>query len=350
MSTLSRIGMPMYLRQAKDGTPLCDKESPLAEILFRWDAYSKLARHALSHGVTPQDLWRHRYAFHLPEPEKPTIVSLELTNICDLRCTYCPIVDGDGRRKGVMHEQTFAALLTGLAEMKIHRVHVRGWGEPTLHPQFPDFMRRLAQVVPFIDIVTNAQWRNDAVIDTLVETPVHRIDISVDVGGREHYEATRVRGDYQRLIKNLQTLRAKRDERRSKSMIIVRSMFRPSQVEAMQAERAEWAKYADAVMPAPVFRKSSRHAGGELYTLTAASDTYPRCYFPFNELVVSWNGDVPLCDNLALGHDADEVRVGNVERHSLPAIWNGAALRRLRNAHKHGIDEDRPLCKGCPTC
>jgi len=332
---------------------MCNKKSPLSEILFRFDAYFKLSLQALRAGIPLTELLRARYPFYLPEPKKPSMVSLELTNICNCSCIYCPI-SMDIRKKGTMSSEIFDKLLQYLREFKINRVHVRGWGEPTLHPKFPEYMKQLSNVVKLVDIVTNGQWKHPDIIHSLLSAPVHRIDISVDLGGKAIYEEVRHGASFDRLIENLSELRRLRDRLRSKSKIIIRSMFRPSQANLIEKEKKFYLKYADMILPSPIFRKSLNDEevihNSDIYTLTAAYDKFPRCYFPFNELFISWDGNVPLCDNLVLNQRVSEVIIGNLLVSSLKDIWEGNQLRRLRNAHKYEIDKYRPYCKGCPTC
>jgi len=54
-----------------------------------------------------------------------------------------------------MSEQTFARVIEDLTAMKRVRVHLRGWGEATLHPKFPEFVHKLARSATYVDIVTN---------------------------------------------------------------------------------------------------------------------------------------------------------------------------------------------------
>jgi len=202
--------------------------------------------------------------------------------------------------------------------------------------------------------VTNGQWKDPAVGRALVTAPVHRIDISIDAGGSEAYESSRRRSSYARLERNIKDLRRFKETFGSKSKIIVRSMFRPSQTQHLREEMKSWRKYADAVMPSPLVRPAKAAARSacqtDAYVLTTSDDEYPRCYFPFNEVNVSWDGAIPLCDNLVLGRVTGEFTLGNVKTHSLQEIWQGSEMRRLRNGHRYQINSDRKMCKGCTTC
>lgn len=343
-----------YVFQGKDGAEMCDKKSPVSEILFRFDAYSKLSLHALRAGIPLTDLIRARYPYRLPNPKRPTMAAIEFCNVCNLKCSYCPTRD-DQRPKGYMTRDVFSRVIDGIGEMKINRAHIRGWGEPTLHPNFGEYVARLGQAVRLVDIVTNGQWKDEEIMHDLLMAPVHRIDVSVDAGGFRQYEETRKGGRYDLVLNNLEKLKALRDQLKAKSIITVRCMFRPTQEKRLKKEMGFLRQYSDAVMPAPIFRNNRRttsapHDDADAYTLTAALDDYPRCHFPLNQLSVCWDGFVPLCDNLLLTHDEADVYVGNVLERSLEEIWRSDTLRNLRLAHKKNVIPGRAICRGCATC
>ena len=342
-----------YLYRADNGAQMCDKQSPFQEILFRFNAYSKLSVSALRAGIPVSDLIRARYPYYLPEPVKPTMLSIEFCNVCNLACSYCPRYD-DPRAKGYMEDKVFDRVIQGILDMNINRIHIRGWGEPTQHPRFADYVARLAKAAKYLDIVTNGQWKDDKVITNLLSAPVHRIDVSVDLGGRQVYETSRRGASYELVLHNLKSLKLIRDHMKSKSTVIVRSMFRPSQADALEKEKALMREFADAVLPAPIFRKTrernAEQPDEDIYTLTAVQDEYPRCHFPLNQLYVSYDGTIPMCDNLILTHDQGIINVGNVLEKPLQEIWSSDRLRSLRLAHKRNVIPGRTICRGCTTC
>jgi radical SAM protein with 4Fe4S-binding SPASM domain len=68
------------------------------------------------------------------------------------------------------------------------------------------------------------------------------------------------------------------------------------------------------------------------------------CAQPFQRLLVAWNGDVyPCCQ----GHNFPSL--GNVQDHTIKALWKGAAMNRLRKAHMNGRQGKIPQCKVCET-
>ncbi|MBR5449309.1 MAG: radical SAM protein, partial [Clostridia bacterium] len=63
---------------------------------------------------------------------------LEITNICNLRCSFC---HGTKREKRMLTDEEFELITDHLAgNVKFLYFHLMG--EPLLHPSFPHFVKR----------------------------------------------------------------------------------------------------------------------------------------------------------------------------------------------------------------
>ena len=74
------------------------------------------------------------------------------------------------------------------------------------------------------------------------------LEISVDASDKASYEASRIGGKFERLIDNLTLLRHERDERTAPTIINLRLMLRPSDLDRQQELKQFWHQYADTVM------------------------------------------------------------------------------------------------------
>lgn len=73
------------------------------------------------------------------------IYQIELCNVCSLACPYCPHPH-QKRRRGMMDAQTFDKCLTlQLRTARRRPLHLHNFGEPTLHPDLPRFIRRATE-------------------------------------------------------------------------------------------------------------------------------------------------------------------------------------------------------------
>ena len=68
-------------------------------------------------------------------------LQVEITTHCNSACRYCPhTVYSDIWQSRHMTAKTFERLLPTMANVDL--VHLQGWGEPLLHPNFSDLVRR----------------------------------------------------------------------------------------------------------------------------------------------------------------------------------------------------------------
>ena len=63
---------------------------------------------------------------------------LEITNICNLRCSFC---HGTKRAARMLSDEEFEALTDRLSG-KVKFLYFHLLGEPLLHPRFPHFVKR----------------------------------------------------------------------------------------------------------------------------------------------------------------------------------------------------------------
>lgn len=98
---------------------------------------------------------------------------LEITNICNLNCLFCPKTD---REKAYMTTDGFNAITDRLkGEIKFLYFHLMG--EPLLHPRLAEFITT-AREKGFVPIITT----NGTLLPkahTLLETGLHKIQISL---------------------------------------------------------------------------------------------------------------------------------------------------------------------------
>lgn len=152
-------------------------------------------------GVT----WRLQFARRLLgiAARKPLVgplrVSLEVTHLCNLRCSFCeshgslqatPITE---RREYVggrhtMSPDTVAALCRSLARMHVARVELSGKGDPIAHPQLAAIVRIIKEAGLICSLVTNGTLAQPDLAATLVETRLDRLNVSLNAASREVYE------------------------------------------------------------------------------------------------------------------------------------------------------------------
>jgi MoaA/NifB/PqqE/SkfB family radical SAM enzyme len=248
-----------------------------------------------------------------------------------------------------MSRETFEAFLEGVRRLGVRRVRVVGNGEPTLHPDFPYFIGELARAVPYVSVLTNGQWKSPTkIIDAMLESPVSLIELSVEGGEKEGYESSRIGGRFERLIENLNSLKATKQALRSRSLTNIRLMLRPSERAMESRLKAFWSTYADTVMPQYlVALKRTKYTDDVYMPVQFHNQSYPKCSVPFKTIGVHWDGDVPLCSLSEEQIGAPGLVLGNVRTKKLGDLWNCTLMRQYREGHLRRDCSKMPICKGC---
>ena len=98
---------------------------------------------------------------------------LEITNLCNLSCTFCHKTARPIRR---MTAEEFEVLTDRLADIQHLYFHLMG--EPTIHPLLPHFIRR-AREKGFLPMLTTNGTLLERCGDALITPDLHRVNISL---------------------------------------------------------------------------------------------------------------------------------------------------------------------------
>lgn len=332
-----------------DGACLTDNRWERIKTLFPHYIFQTLE--GAKNGVPLLDLARTQFGLQLPLGKIPPGVHVELTNHCNLACTYCtsPLKP---RPQGMMSDETFYNMLHGFAESGIKRVYLVGLGESLLHPKFDEYAMALGRDVAYVSLTSNLQRVSDQNIETMMNAPIKLLNVSVDGITKEEYEKTRLRGKFEVLLTNL--LRVKQAKQVAKSRfpkVNIRVMLKPSQLANKKAYMDFYRPYADIVSLQYVVNISDTDE--DVFDLEVQEDRILRCNLTLKQIGVHWNGEVPLCTyahHQAGPAEYPNFLIGNVTHDSISEIWNHPLLRKYQMAHKRNDKTGLSLCAGCGGC
>lgn len=141
----------------------------------------------------------------------PTTLTLDPASVCNLRCPFCPTGAGFGTfERTIMTPERFSAITSHLRCDLIQRVELYNWGEPLLNPHIFDFIRFFSERQAEIELSSNFSHReyDDSFLDELVGSGLTTLVVSIDGASQEAYGKYRIRGDFERIIRNLKRLAA----------------------------------------------------------------------------------------------------------------------------------------------
>ena len=267
------------------------------------------------------------------QSEYPHTVDVELTNHCNLRCTFCcrRIMT---RKQGHMNDRTFHRILDEISGPKIPVRFIR-WGEPFLHPKILEYSQMVKDRGIPLHITTNGQLLTVEKMQALIDMGLDSIIFSMQGFDREGYKKNRVGGDYDvfaQAVKKMVHLRGSRE----KPYIMVTTTV--DQVNEKDSEyfRSYWGGLVDQV-------RVGRTVLSWFKDTVISNGDHPVCYEPFRQLSFNWDGDVTAC----CGDYEGLLVIGNIHRSGLLELWNGVLLGAIRTILSNGCYNYLTLCSKC---
>lgn len=310
-------------------------------------------RHWLFSRLRPGQLWNYvlgGVAFVLKRettPAWPAVVKIDISPVCNLRCTVCVHADPNGmpmieqQEFLPSHRMTVEQFRRIIDELrgKTATVSLYTWGDPLTHPDLDEMCRIAHDAGLQVHISTNFSFKlRDERIRSLVESGLTHLTVCVDGLSQEKYEKTRVGGRIDWVLDNLrrtmETRRALGRELPKVEVQYIKFQHNLDEVEAARKLTEELGIEQFADFWGALHNYADREPVSYETIAPRANRRLPQCYWPHFSMVIKWNGDViPCCEHrMAAQHmKGGDARVfGNVFRTSVREVWNGEEYRKAR--------------------
>ncbi len=262
---------------------------------------------------------------------------LEITNVCNLNCLFCPKTD---RKKHCMTPDEFE-ILTNKLSGKIEFLYFHLMGEPLLNPHLPRFIRR-AKEKGFVPIVTtNGTLLSDA--HEVIDAIPYKVQISL------HSQEGNGIEEFEKYIQQVMTFA---QEASLHGTIVVLRLWNEGGYNKQNKKLLElienhvpkpWQKRNDGwKMATNLYIEYDRmfewpDSQHEVYKEEAFF-----CYALRNQIGVLADGCVVPC---CLDHNGD-ITLGNLFEQSLEEILNSPRARTLYDGFTNHLAIE-PLCRRC---
>ncbi len=263
----------------------------------------------------------------------PDIVQIESTNLCNAKCVFCPR-DEMHRQQGVMDFELFRRIVDECADLGITHVRVHNYGEPFLDRQLVEKVRYAkSRGIAEVGMISNGSLITEEIARGMIDAGLDAINISVDAGGREVFERTRVHLKYDTVIGNIRTLARLREEAGRRRPRLILSFVRQENSADEQAFIEEWRQVADKIHITDLHNWAG--------TLHRQSNVQYPCYRLWLTFTVLWDGRVSLC---CADYDGRHV-LGDLRTSTIAQVWNSPAYRAVRRQH---LESGGPeICRSC---
>jgi radical SAM protein with 4Fe4S-binding SPASM domain len=283
----------------------------------------------------------------------PLFYSIEVTNVCNYSCKYCPQGNPGSHRlkKGMMDPDLFDGILKSISKLKpVAQIYLTGSGEPLLHPELEKFIARSNRYGFIPSFSSNGSLLTPERIESLI--CAGKFSLTVDFSSdKKIYETYRSGGKWETVYKNLKSLLdTKKKLGGDYPRIEIRDMSTIALNSLKERERslADLKKMFDDL---PVNRfsqlKVHRWTGNIDQSIALNSvkeNKYKLCTHPWSIFVITWKGDViPCCRDFGSEYVFGKINGAN----DLLKIWNNDKIQSLRRSLAEKKPQDVNICKDC---
>ena len=274
-------------------------------------------------------------------PAPPLRLWVEISSRCNLRCAVCPNKDLRSEQKGDMEWALFKKVVDqGRAFAFEINLHHRG--ETLLHPEAGRFIRYAAEQGVFTRLHSNGTLLDATLSAEIIASDLQRLSISFDGFTASAYEKNRVGASFEQVADHIETfLRLRRRSGKKTPRLSIEVMELPSAATQKVDRRAFAARFKKLGLDELVVKKPHNWAGH--LGAPARKGRFSACTFPWNALLVFFNGDVLPCAQDFFGSG----RLGNAQEEPLLDIWNCLRMHELRRAFAAGRISAFPACTDC---
>ncbi|MFQ6112837.1 MAG: radical SAM/SPASM domain-containing protein [bacterium] len=288
----------------------------------------------------------------------PFILTVEPTNVCNLKCPLC--VTGNSRmtrKTGLMDFETFKKIIDEAGD-RIFYLLLYQQGEPFINKEFLRFVEYAKRKRVFVTTSTNGHYLDSETAQRTVASRLDSIIISIDGADQETYESYRKGGNLSKVLEGIENLLYERKRQKSKRPKIfiqfIVMKHNQDQIKAMESLAKELG--ADRLLKKTVHVETVHEAlhwlpqteGLRRYHFNG-NGLEPKlmgkgaCLRPWTSTLVNWDGSVVPCCFDKNGH------------HSFGSINEDSDFNRIWHSEKYGnfrtkMLSDRDSLDICSNC
>jgi len=295
----------------------------------------------------------------------PSILMMEPTNYCNLRCPLCPTGNGTIRApRGFMSFDSYKRIIDEVGDYLLN-LTLYNFGEPFLNKSLLDMVEYAKKKRIFIRISTNGHFLDGREkIERLVKSGLDHIIIALDAATEDTFQKYRKKGDFKKVVENIKKLVKQKKARKSrtpyiellfvvmkhneKEIPVIRKIAGDIGVDRLKLKTASLIYHSKNdkrgigdYLPENKKRGRYKFKEGAIIENKKIKDA---CKWLWVGSVVNWDGAVvPCCYDPHRTLEMGNAFGGN----NLRRVWCGSkytGLRKLILRNKKAVD----ICRKCP--
>jgi len=284
----------------------------------------------------------------------PLSVNIEPTTVCDLKCNFCFAHSKNYENKikpKFMNLDFYChTIIDQIKDMNwdLRCLWYLGYGEPLLHRDLCKMIKyaKSKNIAKSIELATNGTNLTDEMLDTLIDSGINKLHLSLDAVDRETYKKMKGKDCFDLVISNVQNA-IKKAERLKKFDFIIKVFD--------EINDPKVSKNYDINKVLFYFKSSalnSEYVHVKLMPLinppSVNQFSDETCEYVFYYLFFLANGTIlPCCSDIQ-----ERLSYGNLNKSTLRDIFYSENLKQFRRAHLNKNLGKYPLCQRCDarTC
>ncbi len=273
-------------------------------------------------------------------------IVIELTDLCNLRCSYCPKGHGIGVDGDHMDFDLFKNILDQAIQLTpMRNVVLTGFGEPLLYPRIIEAVKYAKEKgAERIFITTNGILLNDSVGKKLLNAGLTDITISVNAFSREKYMEINRADKYDEVVANALSFLRYANKANAKANVVVQILEKLNSEDDVRGFKAFWKKELGICGKIQI-QPYVNWAGILSKPHVSPEKRYP-CAHIQSSWIITREGNALACCMLFPGQEGD-LSLGNVKSHSLEEIYFRGKILALRKENMRNALANLEPCKYC---
>ena len=280
--------------------------------------------------------------------EYPIHLDIELDNVCNYACTFCPIGQPDNELNGYyknlkkLDEKKIYELLDEAKSIGVRSLQFNLVNEPLAHKNIFKVLE-YATNLKFDDLffISNVYLLNEKNAKSILNSGLKKISFSLDAFSAETYKERRLKNtkpaNYEKVINNiLNFLELKKKYKKKFPLTRVSFIIMENNKHEVEAFKKFWEDKVDAIH----FQKLIDYSDSNIIV---SSVTENQCNMPMFRLSIKSDGNVKPC---CVGY-GENINIGNVYEQSLYEIWNSDIMKNFQKLHINKEADKNETCKKC---
>lgn len=287
--------------------------------------------------------------------KSPLYIDVELTNHCNLQCYMCPVgTFAMKRQRGYMTMETVDKICAELMDSSIEGVRLIRWGEPTLHPQFIEILRKFKNTNKLIHFNTNGTLLDRAMIEKIVEMDIDSVKFSFQGCDEKSYLEMRSGSSWDKVMENICLFNEIRGNKEKPFIQISTTLTDETEekkdnfINAIENKCDYYnigkTQLCHLNIDKMIISEERKQKFKDLQSRESLSCRhFSVCEEVFDKLSINWDGSVSAC---CIDYD-DMLIVGNINENSLSEIFCNSKMNEIREIIRDSDYDKIGLCRTC---